>query len=133
MIQKLLYLKPTVFDELAEEGVDTDIDTEGGDGDGFVLLEPSLGKGFIDGLFELVEWSLRDDIALHVVIHYLAEQVLVETESLCETMNTIVLLARHVFGDIIAERFGFIDLHGATLHVTQETSCHVLFLLHMIL
>ena len=38
MIPRLLNLKTTVFDELAEEGVDTDVNTEGRDGDGFVLL-----------------------------------------------------------------------------------------------
>ena len=38
MIPKLLHLKTSVFDELAEEGVNTDVNTEGRDGDGFVLL-----------------------------------------------------------------------------------------------
>ena len=38
MIPKLLNLKTTVFDELAEEGVNTDVYTESRDGDGFVLL-----------------------------------------------------------------------------------------------
>lgn len=38
MIPKLLNLPTIVFDELAEEGVNTDVNTEGRDGDGFVLL-----------------------------------------------------------------------------------------------
>ena len=38
MIPKLLHLPTSVFDELAEEGVNTDVNTEGRDGDGFVLL-----------------------------------------------------------------------------------------------